>query len=100
MRIFSLSTLKNFWKKHPNSENNLRNWYKKIEEREYKTLLEIIQNFSYSDAVTDERIVFNIKGNDYRLVAAFNLDFQYCYIKFIGTHKEYDRIDAKTVELY
>ena len=100
MRIFSLSTLKAFWRKHPNAENNLRNWYKKIEEREYKTLLEIIQNFSYSDAVTSDRIVFNIKGNDYRLIAAFNFDFQYCYIKFVGTHKEYDRIDAKAIELY
>lgn len=99
MRVFSLSSLKKFWKQHPDSETNLRNWYKKIEEKEFKTLLEITQYFSFSDAVSNERVVFNIKGNNYRLIAAFNLDFQYCYIKFIGTHKEYDKIDAKTVEL-
>lgn len=98
MRIFSLSTLKKGWIKHPNAEANLRNWYKKIQEKEYHSLLEITREFPKSDAVGSDRIVFNIKGNDYRLVAGFNFDFQFCYIKFFGTHAEYDKIDVKTIE--
>jgi mRNA interferase HigB len=98
MRIFSISTLKKGWTKHPNAETNLRNWYKKIQEKEYHSLLEITKDFSKSDAVGSDRIVFNIKGNDYRLVAGFNFDFQFCYIKFFGTHAEYDKIDAKKIE--
>ena len=98
MRIFSQSTLKHFWAKHPKSENNLKNWYKKMKEKEYKSLLEITSDFSKADAVGNDRVVFNIKGNNYRLVAGFNFDFQFCYIKFIGTQKEYDEIDVKTIE--
>lgn len=98
MRIFSQSTLKQFWEKHPQAENNLKNWYKKMKEKEYNSLLEITRDFSKSDAVGSDRIVFNIKGNDYRLVAGFNFDFQFCFIKFIGTHEEYNKIDVKTIE--
>ena len=98
MRIFSLGTLKKFWIRHPNSENNLKNWYKKIKENEYDSLLAVTRDFSKSDAVGSDRVVFNIKGNDYRLVAGFNFEFQFCYINFIGTHAEYDKIDVKIIE--
>lgn len=54
--------------------------------------------FKGADYVGNERIVFNITQNKYRLVAAFNYDFQLCFVKFLGTHKEYDKIDVKTVE--
>lgn len=100
MRVFSVGTLKKFWKKNPDAENNLKYWYKKIKENEFHSLHEITRFFSYSDVVSNERVVFNIKGNKYRLIAAFNLDYQLCFIKFIGTHNEYDRIDAKTVESF
>ena len=69
-----------------------------MKEKEYKSLLEITSDFSKADAVGNDRVVFNIKGNNYRLVAGFNFDFQFCYIKFIGTQKEYDEIDVKTIE--
>lgn len=99
MRIYSISTLKRYWIKHPKVENNLKHWYKKILEKEYHSLREIVNDFPKADAVGNDRIVFNIKGNDYRLIARFNFDFQLCYIKFIGTHGEYDKVDAKTVGL-
>jgi mRNA interferase HigB len=57
-----------------------------------------MKDFSKSDAVGSDRVVFNIKGNDYRLVAGFNFDFQFCYIKFIGTHEEYNKVNVKTIE--
>ena len=98
MRIHALKTLKKFWEKHPNSESSLKRWHKKIEENEYYSLQAITKDFSYSDSIGSDRIVFNIKGNNYRLVTGFNFDFQLCYIKFIGTHSEYDKIDSKIIE--
>jgi mRNA interferase HigB len=99
MRIYSLSTLKKYWLKHPRVENNLKHWHKKILSKEYHSLRDIIADFSKADAVGNDRIVFNIKGNDYRLIARFNFDYQLCYVKFIDTHAEYDKVDAKTVGL-
>ncbi len=98
MRVFSLGTLKKFYTKHAQVETNLKVWYKKISENEYRSLLEVVKDFAKSDAVGNDRVVFNIKGNDYRLIATFNFDYQYCFIKFIGTHAEYDKVDAKTVD--
>jgi mRNA interferase HigB len=97
MRIHALKTLKNFWIKYPDAEPNLRHWYGKMEGNNYKTPQEVISDFKKSDYIGNERIVFNIAGNKYRLIAAFNYDFQLCFVKFIGTHKEYDRVDARTV---
>lgn len=98
MRIHALKTIKTFWLKYPDAEPNLRHWYGKIEGNSYKTPQEVIKDFKGADYVGNERIVFNIARNKYRLIASFNYDFQLCFVKFIGTHTEYDKIDAKTVE--
>ena len=98
MRILALKTLKQFWQVYPDSEISLRNWYGKIESKSYSTPQEMTAEFKGADYVGNERIVFNITQNKYRLVAAFNYDFQLCFVKFLGTHKEYDKIDVKTVE--
>jgi mRNA interferase HigB len=98
MRIIALKTLKDFWNKFPDSETGLRYWYGKIESKVYKTPQEVILDFKASDFVGNERIVFKINRNKYRLIAAFNYDYQICFIKFIGTHKMYDIIDAESVE--
>jgi mRNA interferase HigB len=98
MRIHALKTLKQFWVKYPDSEPNLRHWYGKIEGATFKTPQEIIASFKDADYVGNERIVFNIAKNKYRLIAAFNYEFQLCFVKFIGTHAAYDGIDAKTVD--
>jgi mRNA interferase HigB len=98
MRIHALKTLKQFWGKHPDAEPYLRHWYGKIEGNEYKSPQEVIADFKNADFVGNERIVFNIARNKYRLIAAFNYEFQLCFVKFIGTHTEYSKIDAKTVD--
>ena len=98
MRIHALKTIKKFWGKYPDSEPNLRHWYGKIEGKEYKTPQEVIKDFKGADYVGNERIVFNIARNKYRLIASFNYDFQLCFVKFIGTHKEYDKIEVKTID--
>lgn len=98
MRIHALKTLKLFWQKYPDSEASLRNWYSKIESKLYSTPQEVVADFNGADYVGNERIIFNISGNKYRLVVAFNYAFQLCFVKFIGTHKEYDNIDPKLIE--
>ena len=98
MRIIVLKTIKLFWEKYPDSEVGLRHWYGKIEAKNYKTPQEVISDFKGADYVGNERIVFNIARNKYRLIASFNYDFQLCFVKFIGTHKEYDKIEVKTID--
>lgn len=98
MRIHALKTLKKFWIKYPDAEPNLKHWYSKIEGSTYRTPQEVILSFKGAHYIGNERIVFNIARNKYRLVAAFNYDFQLCFIKFIGTHKEYDTTDVRTVD--
>ncbi|TAE22116.1 MAG: type II toxin-antitoxin system HigB family toxin [Cytophagales bacterium] len=98
MRIHALKTLKQFWQTYPDAEASLRNWYTKIESKTYSSPQEVVGDFNNADYVGNERVVFNIARNKYRLIAAFNYVFGLCFVKFIGTHKEYDAIDAKTVE--
>jgi mRNA interferase HigB len=98
MRIHALKTLKLFWTKYPDAEIGLKYWYSKIEAASYKSPVEIISEFKGADYVGNERIVFNISKNKFRIIAAFNYEYQLCFIKFVGTHKEYDFIDAKNVE--
>ncbi|MEZ4903182.1 MAG: type II toxin-antitoxin system HigB family toxin [Spirosomataceae bacterium] len=98
MRVHALKTLKHFWIEYPDAEPNLRHWYSKIEGTFYKTPQEVIAHFKNADYIGNERIVFNIARNKYRLIAAFNYDFQLRFVKFIGTHSAYDKIDAKTID--
>lgn len=98
MRVHALKTLNLFGAKYPDAEPNLRNWYGKIEGKSYETTQEIVTQFKGADYVGNERMVFNIARNKYRLIAAFNYDYQICFVKFVGTHEEYDRIDPKTID--
>ena len=98
MRIHAIKTLKGFWVKYPDAETGLKYWHSKIEAGKYHTPQEVINSFKGADFIGNERIVFNIAKNKYRLIVAFNYEYQLCFIKFVGTHKEYDKIDAKTIE--
>jgi mRNA interferase HigB len=98
MRILSKSTIRDFWEIYPDSEAGLKTWFTKIKKGEYKTPLEVINDFKGSDYV-GSRIIFNVARNKYRLIASFRYDKQICYIHFVGTHKEYHNIDPETVEI-
>lgn len=100
MRIVAKNTLKEFWETYTDSKIGLITWYEKMNNSEYDTPQKVITDFKGADYVGNERIVFNIAGNKYRLIVSFNYDFKTCWIKFVGTHKDYDKIDAKTVEFY
>ena len=93
-RIFAKSTLKKFWEEHPDAEQYLKTWYDTAINANWRNPADVKQTFSTASILKDSRIVFNIKGNSYRLVAKFNFEKQWIFIRFIGTHNEYNKIDA------
>jgi mRNA interferase HigB len=98
MRIATFRTIKEFTEKHPAADTALRNWHKTVTESQWDNFLEMKQTFNSVDSVGNSRFVFNIKGNDYRLIAIVILASKKMYIRFIGTHAEYDRIkDCSTI---
>jgi len=96
-RIFAKSTLREYWERYPDSEQYLKTWYDTAMNSEWKSPNEVKQTYGNASILKDSRIVFNIKGNSYRLVAKFNFEKQWIFIRFIGTHEEYDRIDVNTI---
>jgi mRNA interferase HigB len=96
-RLFVKSTLREFWEKHPDSEQYLKTWYDTAMNSDWKSPSDVKQTYANASILKDNRIVFNIKGNSYRLVTKFNFEKQWIFIRFIGPHKDYDRIDANTI---
>jgi mRNA interferase HigB len=96
-RIFAKSTLKAYWEKRPETEQYLKTWYDTAMNADWRTPNEVKQTYVNASILKDSRIVFNIKGNAYRLVVKFNFDKQWIFVRFIGTHSEYDKIDANTI---
>lgn len=92
MRIFTKGTLKTFWEIYPDAESALKTWYEVVEENNFKTPNEIIKLFKGADTVGNNRIVFNICRNKYRLIAKFEYQRGFAFVRFLGTHKEYDNI--------
>lgn len=96
-RILAKSTLREFWEKHPDSEQYLKTWYDTAKSSDWKTPNDIKHTYATASILKNGRIVFNIKGNSYRLVVKFNFVKQWAFIRFIGTHLAYDKIDANTI---
>ena len=99
MRIIAVSHLKAFRDKYPDSEQSFLAWIDEAKKANWASPAEIKEQFRNASILKSRRVVFNIKGNDYRLVAAVAYRFGAVYIKFVGTHKQYDAIDANTVEM-
>ena len=97
MRIIARSTLRDFWEKHADAEDALRSWYQEAAQAEWKTPDDIKSVYASASIVANNRVVFNIKGNHYRLIVAINYRYGIVYIRFIGSHQEYDQVDAATV---
>ncbi len=100
MNIYNKRTLVGFWKKHANSKKPLELWYDDVSSFVWKKPSEVKKDYISASIIGNSRVVFNIKGNSYRLIAAMDYERGWVQIKFIGTHKEYDRVDAETVEDY
>lgn len=96
-RIIAKRTLRVFWKKHVESEQYLKTWYETAKNSNWTSPNEIKQTYINASILKNGRIVFNIKGNSYRLVVKFNFERQWAFIRFVGTHAEYDKINANTI---
>lgn len=99
MRIIAIKTIKDFWadKKHKDSEQSLRAWYFEVKKEEWKSPNDVRKKYKNASIIGNNRIIFNIKGNKYRLIVSVRYDKQIIYIRFVGSHDEYDKIDAKNI---
>jgi len=96
-RIIAKSTLREFWEKHADSEQYLKTWYDTAKSAKWFSPNDVKQTYVSVSILKYGRVVFNIKGNSYRLVVKFNYEKQWAFIRFIGTHPEYDKINADTI---
>ncbi|MBM3180873.1 MAG: type II toxin-antitoxin system HigB family toxin [Chloroflexi bacterium] len=97
MRIISRKILREFWEKHPDSRQQLQAWYIDVKHANWTSPTDIKEIYPHASILVDNRVVFNIKGNKYRMIVIIQYRFGQVYIHFVGTHQEYDRIHAKTV---
>jgi mRNA interferase HigB len=97
MRVIALSRLRDFWQKHPLAALSLQSWYAIASRANWRTPSDVKLDYRHASPIAGNRVVFNIKGNDYRLIVAMHYDRGIAYIRFVGTHTEYDRIDATKV---
>jgi mRNA interferase HigB len=97
MRILSRSTLRTFWETHPDAEEALRTWYYEASHANWQSPDNVKTAHRNASIIANNRVVFNIKGNTYRLIVSIRYDISIIFIRFIGTHAEYDKVDAETV---
>jgi mRNA interferase HigB len=98
MQIIAKRTLKQFWERHPRAEVPLKNWYQVVDKADWKAPVDVKRMFGTTvDFIGDNRLIFDIGGNKYRLVVHVAYAFKRVLIKFIGTHAEYDEIDPETI---
>jgi mRNA interferase HigB len=96
-RIFSKSTLIAFWNKHPETEQYVKTWYDSVLKADWQTPNDVKKTFGSASILKRNGVVFNIKGNKFRLIAKINYEKQWLFILFVGTHNEYDKIDVDNV---
>ena len=94
VRIISKRTLREFWEKHADSEQQILSWYKDFQNGNYSSSKDVLNNYSACRSIGLNRYVFKIKGNNYRLIIKINFELKTAWIRFIGTHSEYDKIDT------
>ena len=98
MRVVAVVTLRDFWQQHPDAEQPLKAWFEEASKAAWAQPSDIKAQYRSASILKNRRVVFNIKGNEYRLVVAIAYRLQIVYVKFIGTHKQYVAIDAHTIE--
>ncbi|MFD1470353.1 type II toxin-antitoxin system HigB family toxin [Hymenobacter caeli] len=97
MRIISKALLREFWERYPSAALPLQAWYKETAAATWPTPNDVKAQHRNSSIIANSRVVFNIKGNDFRLIVAINYAAAIVHIRFVGTHAEYDKIDAATI---
>ena len=97
MRIIAKKALKDYWTNVPAARAALEAWHAEAKNAEWSTPADVKASYGTASILKDGRVVFNICGNKYRLVVWINCAFFTIYVRFVGTHKEYDEIDAQTI---
>lgn len=100
VRIIARNKLVAFWERYPATEPSLRHWYEVAAAADWGNPLDAVSDFSKAKALNGERIRFEVAGGDFRMVVAFDWKRSIAFIKFLGTHAEFDRIDAITISLF
>jgi mRNA interferase HigB len=100
MNIYNKSTIVEFYSIHTNCKKTLENWYHDVSTKQWKKPNDIIKDYSKARTIKNDRAIFEINGSEYRLIAEINYSKGWLFIKFIGTHAEYDKVNAETIELY
>ena len=97
MRILAKRTLRAFWAQHPQAQGPLEAWHQETEGADWAGPGDVKTEYRSASVLAGNRVVFNIAGNKYRLVVKINYPYRIVYIRFVGTHADYDRIDAGTI---
>ena len=97
MRIISRRALRDFWVKYPDTEQPLRAWYANVKRADWKTPSNVKATYRNASIIGNNRVVFNVKGNSYRLVTAIDYQYGIVYIRFVGTHQTYNKINVATI---
>lgn len=98
MRVIAVATLRTFWKQHPGAEQPLKAWFEEASKAKWAQPSDIKAQYRTASILKNRRVVFNIRGNEYRLVVAIAYKLQIVYVKYSGTHQQYDVINAQTIE--
>lgn len=96
--MIAVAALRDFWQQHPDAEQPLKAWFEEASKASWTQPSDIKAQYRSASILKNRRVVFNIKGNEYRLIVAIAYRLQIVYVKFIGTHQQYDTIDAHTIE--
>ena len=97
MRVIAIKTLKEYWEKHPQVKQALLSWYEEAEKAEWNNPNQLKAQYRNASIITDKRVVFNIHGNTYRLIVDIEYRLKIVFVVWFGTHKQYDKINAKTI---
>jgi mRNA interferase HigB len=97
MRVIAKSTLRDFWEEYPDSEEPLLAWYREAEAADWDSPAKVKEQYRSASVIADNRMIFNIKGNDYRLIVKINYKYRVIYIRKVCKHEEYDKIDVEKV---
>ena len=97
MRVLTKRTLREFWERHREAEQPLRAWYQEVRQADWDTTAKVKARYPSASIVAGNRVVFNVKGNAYRLVAKINYRYRTVYVRFVGTHAEYDALNVEEV---
>lgn len=99
MKLIAVKYLRDFWERFPAAEQHIKAWIDEVKKTNWQQPTNIKTQYRNASILKSRRVIFNVKGNDYRLVVAVAYRFGAVYIKFVGTHEQYDAIDAETVEM-